>query len=117
MIDFSFAVWVSTKISMTTEMLHPLDVFSTLKMILSFINIALLIILLVLYGGIYKKTKSRYTLSLILFALAMLMYAVTSNPLMHEMQGLHISGLGPFTFIPDLFVTIAIIILIHLTLR
>lgn len=86
-----------------------------MKVVLTSVNIILLLILLVTYMDIYLKTKSEFSLGLIVFTITLLMYAATSNPLLQELAGFRLSGLGPFTILPDLFTTIATAILLYLS--
>ena len=85
------------------------------KIILSSANIILLIIVLLTYLGIYQKTKSQFSLGLVIFTIALLFYSFTSNPIMQGFGGFRISGLGPFTMLPDLFTCIASAILLYLS--
>lgn len=85
------------------------------KTILSSVNSVLLIILLTIYVGIYRKTRSEFSIGLIIFNTALLLYALTSNPLIHMLTGFRLSGLGPFTMLPDLFTCIASAILLYLS--
>lgn len=94
-----------------------LDLFYTAKTIISFVNIALSIALLVIYISIYREIKSNFTASLIVVMLVFLLYAITSNPLIHGAFRYHASGLGLFAMLPDLFATIALIILLYLSLK
>ncbi|MFX1482350.1 MAG: hypothetical protein ACFFCP_04090 [Promethearchaeota archaeon] len=89
----------------------------TVKTIVSFINIVLIVTLLVLYYRIYSDIQSRFTMGLLLLILVLLMYAVTSNPLVHILFGYYPFGLGPFTVIPDLFTTFALLVLLYLSLE
>ena len=91
--------------------------YYTVKAVLSAINVALLVILLVIYLGVYWDTRSEFALGLVIFTLAMMMYAITSNPLMQMAFGFTASGLGPFAFFPDLFALIALLILLLNALR
>lgn len=85
------------------------------KIVLSSVNIILLTIVLVIYLGIYRKTKSQFSLGLIIFTIALLLYSFTSNPIMQGFGGFRVSGLGPFTMLPDLFTCIASAILLYLS--
>ena len=91
--------------------------YYTVKGMLSTVNLALLVILLVIYLGVYSDTRSEFALGLVIFTLAMMMYAVTSNPLLHSGFGFHASGLGPFAFFPDLFSLIALVVLLFYAIR
>ena len=89
--------------------------FIIAKAILSTVNTILLTILLVIYIGIYRKTESKFSLGLVIFTIALLLYALTSNPIIHGFAGFRGSGLGPFTMLPDLFTCIASAILLYLS--
>jgi len=85
------------------------------KIVLSSANIILLTIVLVTYIGIYQKTKSQFSLGLVIFTIALLFYSITSNPIMQGFGGFRVAGLGPFTMLPDLFSCIASAILLYLS--
>jgi len=85
------------------------------KIVLSSANIILLTIVLMIYMGIYQKTKSQFSLGLVIFTIALLLYSFTSNPIMQGFGGFRVSGLGPFTMLPDLFSCIASVILLYLS--
>ncbi len=94
-----------------------IELFYKIKTVLSSINATLLVFLLVTYVDIYKKLKSEFTLGLILFSLILLLYALSSNPLLHWLFGYQAFGLGPFAMLPDLFTTLALAVLLYLTLK
>lgn len=85
------------------------------KTVFSSVNTILLAILLAIYIGIYRKTASQFSMGLIIFTITLLLYALTSNPLIHRLIGFRLSGLGPFTMLPDLFTSIAAAILLYLS--
>ncbi len=85
------------------------------KTILASVNAILLTILLVIYFGIYRATRSQFSLGLIIYSMALLLYSLTSNPLLHLAAGFRLFGLGPFTILPDLFTCIASAILLYLS--
>jgi hypothetical protein len=77
-------------------------------------NLVLLGALLWTYSSIYRRLPNKYTRSLILLSLVLLLYAVTANPILHLMVGFPPSpGGSPFVFIPHVFVGIAIIVLFY----
>jgi hypothetical protein len=61
--------------------------------------------------------RSEFTIGLILFSLILLFYAISSNPIMQSLFGFRAFGLGPFAMIPDLFTSIALTILLYLTMK
>ena len=85
--------------------------------IISTINIALLVILTLIYLNIYIKTKSNFTIGLIIFALAFLVENLTSSPLVTSLYGFRAYGLGPFEFLPGLFEFFALTILLYLSIK
>ncbi|MFX1564937.1 MAG: hypothetical protein ACFFCH_02985 [Promethearchaeota archaeon] len=87
----------------------------TLKTILTSVNAALLIILLIIYVDIYRVTRSKFTLGLVIFSLALLLQVLSSHPLLHQLFGVRGASLGPFFMIPDFFTLIAAVMLLNLT--
>ena len=88
-----------------------------LKTAISFINIGLIIPLFVIYAGIYRKMRSSFTLGLMAVIFALGMYAITSNPLIIGLLGGRTGDIGLFQIIPDICATIALIILIRISLE
>jgi tellurite resistance protein TehA-like permease len=88
-----------------------------LKTAISFINIGLIIPLFVIYAGIYWRMRSSFTLGLMAVIFALGMYAVTSNPLIIGLLGGRTGDIGLFQIIPDLCATVALIILIRISLE
>jgi len=97
--------------------LEDLELFYTIKTIVSSVNVTLLALLLIMYIGIYRKTQSEFTVGLILFSMVLLLYAMVSNPIVQVAFGYHAFGLGPFAVLPDMFSLIALTVLLHLTLK
>ena len=83
----------------------------------SSINIALLIVLTLIYIDVYRKTHSHFTIGLVIFALAFLMKDLTSNPFVISFFRFRAYGLGPFEFLPGLFEFFALSILLYLSVR
>lgn len=94
-----------------------LELFYKVKTMLSTINATLLVLLLATYIELYRKLKSEFTFGLILFSLILLLYAISSNPLLQQFFGFWAIGLGPFAMLPDLFTTFALVILLYLTMK
>jgi tellurite resistance protein TehA-like permease len=88
-----------------------------LKTAISFINIGLMIPLFVIYAGIYRRMRSSFTLGLLAVIFALGMYAVTSNPLIIGLLGGRTGDIGFFQIIPDICTTVALIILIWISLE
>jgi len=85
------------------------------KSVLTTINMALAIVLIAGYLKLYSEVRSRFTLGLLLASFSLFIYAATSNPLVHAFSGFCLSGLGPFTMIPDIFAAVALGILVYLS--
>ena len=92
-----------------------LEVYYTAKIFISSVNAVLLLGLLTIYVGIYNQVRSEFTVGLIVMNFTLLLYALTSNPLIHRWLGFMGSGLGPFAMLPDLFTLIASAILLYLS--
>ena len=100
---------------MGTGMRGDLEVYYTAKILLSSVNAVLLLGLLVIYVDIFNQVRSEFTIGLIVLNVALLLYALTSNPLIHRWLGFMGSGLGPFAMLPDLFTLIASAMLLYLS--
>ncbi|MEM1538971.1 MAG: hypothetical protein QXW82_05550 [Candidatus Bathyarchaeia archaeon] len=102
---------------------HPYNVpgdiefFYIAKTVISTINVTLLIFLLIVYVDIYRKTRSEFTVGLIIFAATLLLYALASNPIVIRAFGFMPFGLGPFALLPELFTFMALGVLLYLSIR
>jgi hypothetical protein len=96
---------------------ESIGTFLIIKTAVTTINITISLLLIGLYFNIYRKIKSDFTLGLIIVMFAMLVYAITSNPIFHAIFGYGVLGLGPFTMLPDIFATIALATLLYLSLK
>ena len=86
------------------------------RTVLALINTGLLLYLIALYVGIYRETKSNFSLCLVLFSATLLLYSVTSNPILIWLNGFQEANiLSIFNFLPDVFTTLASAILIYLS--
>ena len=93
------------------------ELFYVANTIISTINIALLVILIVIYANIYVKTRSPFTIGLVIFALVFLVRDLTSSPFVTAIYGFRAYGLGPFAFLPSLFELAALSILLYLSVK
>jgi len=94
-----------------------IELFYTVKTVVSTINVALVAILLLMYIDIYQKTKSEFTVGLIIFSMILLLYTLASNPIMQWAFGFRAFGLGPFAMLPDIFACIALSVLLYLSVK
>ena len=92
-----------------------LQVFYVAEAVVSTLNMALLIILLVTSADIFRKTRSKFTFGLLILAGAFLVNVLASNPLVIWAFGYHQEGLGPFALLPDLFELIVLCVLLYLS--
>lgn len=93
------------------------ELYYTFRTVLSTINIVLTALLIFNYVGIYRKTRSEFTLGLLLFAGCLLVKDITLNPIVIGLGGYGLYGLGPFAFIPDLFEMTALLVLFYLSVK
>jgi hypothetical protein len=93
------------------------EFFYIAQTVLSTVNVALLSFLLTTYIDIYRKTRSQFTLGLIIFSSVFLLRALTANPLFMWVFGFKASGLGIFALLPDLFELIALTVLLYLSAK
>lgn len=94
-----------------------IELFYTIKTVVSTINVTLLIFLLVTYVSIYQRTRSDFTIGLIIFSAAFLIDALLANPFIIYAFGFRPSGLGPFAMLPDLFTCAALFVLLYLSVK
>ncbi len=97
------------------EMRFLFDELILLKVIASIVTTVLLAYVLYNYVSVYREIKSDFSLGLIVVVVALLAYAITSNPIFVLLFGFRGSGLGPFTLIPDLFNLFAAVTLTYLS--
>ena len=88
-----------------------------LKTAISFINIGLIVPLFVIYTGIYRRMQSSFTLGLMVVIVALGMYAVTSCPLIVSILGGRMGDVGLFQILPDVCTTVALVILIRISME
>jgi hypothetical protein len=93
------------------------ELYYTARTILSTVNIVLTVILILNYASIYLKTKSDFTLGLVLFASFFLVKDVAWSPFVIGLIGFGTFGLGPFAFLPDLFEMAALLVLFYLSVK
>ena len=94
-----------------------MELYYVLSTVFSTLNVTLLVSLLALYAEIYLKQKVEFTLWLIIFSTVLLLYALTSNPIIQWIFGFRPFGLGPFAVLPDVFTLAALVILLYLTIK
>jgi hypothetical protein len=77
-------------------------------------NSVLLVVMVSVYVRLYRDLPNKYTVSLLLLGVSLLLFALTAHPLLHVLFGfVPTVSVGPFTFLPDLFVSVAAIVLFY----
>jgi hypothetical protein len=94
-----------------------LELYYWARTILSTINIVLISVLIASYISIYLRTKSEFTIGLLLFATFLLIKDIAWSPFVIGVLGFGIFGLGPFAFLPDLFEMAALLVLFYLNIK
>ncbi len=98
---------------------NPADIelYYVMHTVLSTINIVLTVVLIVNYASIYQKTKSEFSLGLLLFAGMFLIKDLTLSPFIVGLGGFNVFGLGPFVVLPDFFEMGALLVLFYLSVK
>jgi hypothetical protein len=96
---------------------EDIELYYTVGTVVSTINVTLLILLLLSYVNIYRRTRSEFTTGLIIMSMAFLLTALASNPLVRGVFGYQPSGLGPFAMLPELFTTVALAVLLYFSIK
>jgi len=99
------------------EIPWDIELFYAAKAVVSAINVTLAIFLLLTYVNIYRKTRSEFTIGLIIFSAVFLLNALASNPLVIWAFGFTAIGLGPFAMLPELFTCGALMVLLYLSIK
>lgn len=92
--------------------------FLQVKLLVSTFNVVLLVALAYNYVRVYRDLPNPFTMSLVVFTVSLLLYAVTSNPLAAIVFGFRPQvSIGAFTFLPDLFAAVAVVVLLYQSYR
>ena len=99
------------------EYLPAIRFLLSLKTVISFVNMTLILLMLGIYIDLYRKIKTNFTAGLLLLIIVLLLNAFTSNPLLFlRFEGGVISPSMGF-IIPDFLTTIALTVLFYLSLE
>jgi hypothetical protein len=96
---------------------YDLEFFYIARTAFYTVNIALLIILTETYAALYYKTRSQFTIGLLLFALVFLFREIATSPFVLGVLGFTLSGLGEFALIEPLLETTALSVLLYLSIE
>jgi len=99
------------------EIPGDIEFFYTAETVISTINVTLSIFLLIIYVSIYQKTRSEFTIGLMIFSGVFLLNALALNPWVRWAFGYRAFGLGPFAMLSGLFTLGALTVLLYLSIR
>jgi hypothetical protein len=118
------ALWADSTFYQPFNPLRPLqpphsipgdfELFYAVTTVVSSVNIALLVFLLITNVDIFRKTRSKFTLTLLIFSTAFLFKNLTDSPIVIWAFGYRQFGLGPFALLPDLFEFVVLTALLYL---
>jgi hypothetical protein len=90
--------------------------YITFRIILSGINMILYGYILFIYTQLYRETSSKFSLALMALSAVLLIYAISSNPLILKLlRSSEPIWFNVFNVIPDIFSSLAAAIMIYLT--
>jgi uncharacterized membrane protein (UPF0182 family) len=97
-----------------------IQLINIVKLIFSTINIVLLTVLVLNYVSIYLKTRSGFTVGLLIFAIAFLIKDIAANPMLAGNRILF-PGVGEFALLffilPDFLELVALLVLVYLSIK
>ena len=96
--------------------LSDLAFYYIARTVFSTVNIAILSILTANYATIYYKTRSQFTIGLLIFSIVFLMKDIASSPFVIGAFRYTLSGLGPFALIEPLLELAALSVLLYLSI-
>ena len=98
------------------EFERRIEMFVTGRIIVSSINVLLYGYLTYFYIRLYMDNESKFSLGLTALSLVLLIYSVSSNPYILQFSWRRDPiWMGVFNFIPDVFATVAALIMVYLS--
>ncbi len=94
-----------------------IEFYYVAKTVVSTINITLLLVLVITYASIFLKTRSEFTIGLVIFSIVFLMKDIAASPFVIGAFRFTMYGLGPFAVLPDLFELVALSVLLYLSVK
>jgi hypothetical protein len=94
-----------------------IEFYYVARTVVSTINITLLLVLVITYASIFLKTRSEFTIGLVIFSIVFLMKDIAASPFVIGAFRFTMYGLGPFAVLPDLFELIALSVLLYLSIK
>ena len=90
-------------LSLDPSVQNYVEAIIRVEIFFSTFNSVLLVVLVAVYARIYRSLPNKYTVSLLLLGLSLLMFALTAHPLLHVLFGfVPTVSVGPFTFLPEI---------------
>jgi len=83
------------------------------KIFFTSFNIVILTALTYNYFLIYQDVPTSMSRGLAVFSAALLLYALTSSPILHAAIGFENITIGMFTYVPDMFVSAASTVILY----
>jgi len=94
-----------------------LELYYIVRAVVSTVNIALLVFLIATYATLYSKTRSEFTIGLLIFSTAFLMKDILSSPFVIGAFRFQLAGLGPFALIEPVLELFALSVLLYLSVK
>jgi len=91
--------------------------FQDITLFFNIVNVTLCVVLIFLYLQIWRRTRSEFTVGLIILSTALLFHTLASNPIVSKIFGYPHFNLGPFSILPVFFTTVALSVLLYLASR
>jgi hypothetical protein len=93
------------------------ETFENFGLLLSTLNLALLVALVVIYSRMYSHTEASFALGLVLVLGALFAETFAGSPLLFRLFSIPPSGQTPFLLIAETFKAVALTVFLYLTLQ
>lgn len=101
-------------LSLDPRVSNYVEAIIRVKIFFTTFNSVLLAVLVADYARLYRDLPNKYTVSLLTLGVSLLLFALSAHPVVHVLFGfVPRVSVGPFTFLPDLFVGMAVITLFY----
>ena len=98
------------------EFERTLEAYINARIIITSLNAILYGYLTYFYIKLYRENESNFSLGLTALSVVLLVYSVTSNPFLLQFAGRPgFAWMAIFNFVPDLFSTVAALIMVYLS--
>lgn len=98
------------------EFERRIEVYVAGRIIVSSINILLYGYITYFYIRLYRENESKFSLGLTALSIALLIYSIASNPYILQLSWRRDPlWMGVFNFMPDVFATLAALIMVYLS--